>query len=220
MARKYGGTGLGLSISARLVEMMGGEIGVDSQVGHGATFWFTVPFERSAATVPIVNRARKARLDEMRLLIIDSNTTELDIIHRYLDAWGIANEKATDSSQALQILEESAKAGQSIDIAILDQKIFDLDSYSLAEIILSRPLLAGLRMIQLISFDDIDQRDQALQAGFSACLNKPVKQSSLLDTLMDMLKPQPDKEEFELPHHRKNRPINYDGNHSIQTSLS
>ena len=189
MARKYGGTGLGLSISARLVEMMGGEIGVDSQEGYGTTFWFTVPFERSAATVPIVNRARKAQLDELRLLVIDSNTTELDILHRYLDAWGIHNEKAADSTQALQTLEESAKAGHPFDIAIMDQRIFDTDSLSLAQIIFSRPLLAGVRLIQLISFDDIDQRDQALHAGFSACLNKPVKQSSLLDALMDLVNP-------------------------------
>jgi len=189
MARRYGGTGLGLSISAHLVEMMGGEIGVDSQEGHGAVFWFTAPFERSAATVPVIQRARKNRLDELRVLVVDSNPTELDILHRYLDAWDVPNEKAADSIQAIHILEEAAKVDKPMDVAILDQRIFDTDSFSLAQKILSRPALARTRLIQLIPLDDANQRELAFQAGFYSTLSKPVKQSSLFDVLTNLANP-------------------------------
>jgi PAS domain S-box-containing protein len=169
--RQYGGTGLGLAISQRLVQMMGGEVGVRSTLGEGSVFSFTI--ETEAADLPGLEPA--GRLDGVRALILDDNRTNLTILREQLAQWGC---EAQPFEQPAEALLRLADAAERVDLVITDMQMPVMDGYSFARQVRALPQRAGLPLLVLTSMGEgLSEEGRQL---FDACLSKPVRRQQLL----------------------------------------
>ncbi len=179
--RRYGGTGLGLAICKRLVDLMGGAIGLESELGQGSTFWFIVPLERRGEAVAPAPPSRTP-LYGRRVLVVDDNATNRTILAHQVAAWGMAS-AAADAPSALARLREAAAAGQPYDLAILDMQMPDFDGLSLARAIKADPALRDTPLVLLTSLAQRGSSAELRSAGIAAWLTKPVRQHQLHDCL-------------------------------------
>jgi len=180
-ARRYGGTGLGLAISRRLVELMGGSIGVDSEQGKGSTFFFSI---HAAAAPEFVSRAHhegaQPQLDGRRLLVVDDNETNRMIIVRQTRAWGMIARDTGSPKEALEWIRRN----DPFDVAILDISMPEMDGVELAEEIRRMRRPDELVLLFCSSLGRKEPRAEELKVA--ATLNKPLKQSTLFDALASL----------------------------------
>jgi two-component system sensor histidine kinase/response regulator len=196
--RKYGGTGLGLAISAELIAMMGGDLDCESQPGRGSTFFFSIELERSSPTKAPKPLANTIDLDGRRVLIIDDNATNRDILVRQTASWGMHSLSAGLGEEGIGLLADAQRQGAPFDLVILDRDMPEMDGMTVARHIKTLPAIADTQMIMLTSVGLRGDASTAQKCGISAYLTKPVRPSDLNTTLVNVIGSGPACEESEL----------------------
>ena len=183
--RRHEGTGLGLAIAARLVDLMGGKIGVESAVGRGSVFWFSVPLP--------VHEARDeddlvpGDVTGARVLVIDDNPVNRDILLEQLRSWSFDCAAAESGAVGLAFLDRASQIGASVDCIILDYQMPGMSGADVARAIAADSRLSSIPVVLLTSVDQVDFGKLVLEYGIAAHLTKPARSAVLLGTVISAI---------------------------------
>ena len=206
ITRRFGGTGLGLAISRQLVNMMGGEISVQSQEGRGSEFSFAIDFVKpnvfgnDTLAVPESFAA-------LRVLIVDDNETNRMVLRGRLETWRIHVYEAEGGGEALSLARLFAREGEPFDLAVLDMQMPGMDGMRLAREMQADPLLCTIRLILLSSITLAPTRREFREHGFRAVILKPLSPVELLDAMVLAMKPDPHPAQAVVPPQTRNTPL-------------
>lgn len=181
--RKYGGTGLGLAICKQLVELMQGQIGVESQLGKGSIFWCLLPLPVIGGKAPRPNLPYQLR--NTRVLAVDDVETNLEILRDQLSNWGMSITTASSPTEALTKLRTNGRHENAYSLVILDRLMPEMDGLELARQIRQIPGMHDTPLVMLTSLDDPLDEQTAAQLRLTGHLTKPIRQSRLFDTILN-----------------------------------
>ncbi|TPM25013.1 response regulator [Mesorhizobium sp. B2-3-4] len=183
--RRHEGTGLGLAIAARLVDLMAGKIGVESEIGRGSVFWFAVPLpvhraEARDAIVPV-------DVTGARVLVIDDNPVNREILLEQLRSWSFDCAAAESGAMGLAFLDRACQLGASVDCIILDYQMPGMNGADVARAIAADSRLSAIPIVILTSVDQVDFGKMIIDFGISAHLTKPARSAVLLGTVISVI---------------------------------
>ena len=183
--RRHEGTGLGLAITARLVELMGGKVGVESEVGKGSVFTVSLTLPRDSSYVPVT--APKVDIAGARILVIDDNAVNRRIMSEQLTAWGLDGCAASSGDEGEEVLEAARRYGMTVDAVILDYHMPDRNGAEVARSIRARYSSGELPILMLTSMDIRVAEPDFADLDVQATLMKPARSNLLLETLTGIM---------------------------------
>ena len=192
--RKYGGTGLGLAISKKIIQLMDGEVGVESEPGKGSTFWFTARLELGREK--IVPRILASDLKARRLLVVDDNASAREVLSENLRSMGFKVDQAESGKQALEAIREASIA-EPYEIVFLDWMMPAMDGLDVGRLIRKSGLPSDPKLVMVTAYGREEVFRNAEEIGFEQVLIKPVSNSILFETVSKLLVPNSQEEASE-----------------------
>lgn len=188
VASRFGGSGLGLAISRRLVEAMGGTMGVENRPGEGCTFWFKVRLEKQPVTIGSkVPTPGEVALRGVRVLVADGHAGDREPLIEVLLAWGCVVDRAETGTDALRMVREAAARGQGYAVALLDRHLEGLNGEELGQAIRADQSLAATRLVMITNVGRPGDGGRVKAAGFSGYLMKPLEPAQLYEALGEIM---------------------------------
>ena len=198
--RNYGGTGLGLAICKRLGDLMGGNIRIESTLGHGAKFFFDLRLPK--ATINLEKTHHSTVLSGVRVLVVDDNQTNREILLQQLEGWRMRVACAVDGEEALRLMAQAVEAGFPFELAILDMHMPKMHGLQLARAIHIQPKYGSTRLMMLTSTNSSASQQTLKEAGILRHVNKPIRRADLFRIVTSVLATDPstpDKPMQDLP---------------------
>jgi two-component system, sensor histidine kinase and response regulator len=189
MSRRYGGTGLGLAITQRLVEMMGGRIWVESELGRGSTFHFTARFGKFAAPGKGLRDIEPEVLRGLRVLVVDDNESVRNILEEIFTAWNMRPTAVSDVSAALEALERGVETRSAFALVVADAQMPGRSGFELACEIRRRIPGNAPKFVMLSPSAKEVMSSPCHEPGIDVFISKPIQQSQLHDTLQNIFAP-------------------------------
>ena len=183
--RKHEGTGLGLSIASSLVKLMDGEIGVESTIGQGSTFWFTAKLAVHGAISQ--ERIIPGDMTGARILVIDDNEVNRSILAEQMAAWKFDGASASSGQEGLDVLRAVVANNMTLDLVILDYQMPEMSGAEVLQVMRSDETLMNIPVVMLTSVDSSQTNQKLLKLGAEANLTKPTRSSMLLETILQVI---------------------------------
>ncbi len=182
--RRFGGTGLGLAICKALAEMMGGQVGVNSEFGQGSTFWIELSLPLQGGE-PV----RERDLQDMRILIVDTSALQRKVIHEILSHRGALVQEAASARQALGLLNAARQRGLAMQAILVDYGLHDINGLTLGRFIISDKFLRASKVVLMTPPNQRANAHRLREAGFTSVLAKPLRQDALVHAMHAILTP-------------------------------